>query len=75
MFLKKWNNGTSENLLDEFYAVCDKLKEAGVVPIAMPSDTWVPQIWMTSGMSRALGTEEACEDFATKILTNQAKFK
>ena len=29
---------------------------------------------MTSGMSRALGSEEACEDFANKILTNQAKF-
>ena len=69
-------NGITElpKTLDEFYAVCDKLKEAGVVPIAMPSDTWVPQIWMTSGMSRALGTEEACEDFANKILTNQAKF-
>ena len=25
-------------------------------------------------MSRALGTEEACEDFAEKILTNQAEF-
>ena len=25
-------------------------------------------------MERALGTEEACEDFANKILTNQAKF-
>ena len=69
-------NGITElpKTLDEFYAICDKLKEAGVVPIAMPSDTWVPQIWMTSGMSRALGTEEACEDFANKILTNQAKF-
>ena len=69
-------NGITElpKTLDEFYAVCDKLKEAGVVPIAMPSDTWVPQIWMTSGMSRALGSEEACEDFANKILTNQAKF-
>ena len=29
---------------------------------------------MTSGMSRALGTEEVCEDFAEKILTNQAEF-
>lgn len=69
-------NGITElpSTLDEFYEVCDKLKEAGIVPIAMPSDTWVPQIWMTSGMSRALGTVEACEDFADKILTNQAKF-
>ena len=69
-------NGIEElpKTLDEFYAVCDQLKAADIVPIAIPSDTWVPQIWMTSGMSRALGTVEACEDFADKILTNQAKF-
>ena len=60
--------------LDEFYAVCDTLKASGVTPVAIPSDTWVPQIWMTSGMSRALGTEEANEEFANRILTNQAKF-
>ena len=60
--------------LEEFYAFCDKLKADGITPIAIPSDTWVPQIWMTSGMSRALGTEEACEDFANKILTHQAEF-
>lgn len=60
--------------LDEFYAICDKLKANGITPIAMPSDTWVPQIWMTSGFSRALGTEDACKDFANKILTNKAKF-
>lgn len=60
--------------LDEFYAICDQFKTDGITPIAIPSDTWVPQIWMTSGMSRALGTEEACEDFAEKILTNQAEF-
>ena len=43
-------NGITElpKTLDEFYAVCDKLKEAGIVPIAMPSDTWVPQVWMTA---------------------------
>lgn len=60
--------------LDEFYTICDQFKTDGITPIAIPSDTWVPQIWMTSGMSRALGTEEACEDFAEKILTNQAEF-
>ena len=69
-------NGITElpKTLDEFYAVCDKLKASGIVPVAIPSDTWVPQIWMTSGMSRALGTVDKCEDFADKILTNQAKF-
>lgn len=69
-------NGITElpKTLDEFYAVCDKLKASGIVPVAIPSDTWVSQIWMTSGMSRALGTVDKCEDFADKILTNQAKF-
>lgn len=69
-------NGITElpKTLDEFYAMCDKLKAAGVTPIAVPSDIWVPQIWMTSGFSRALGTEEANKDFAEKILTNKAKF-
>ncbi len=69
-------NGITElpKTLDEFYAICDTLKTNGVTPIAMPSDTWVPQIWMTSGFSRALGTEEACLDFADQILTNQKKF-
>ena len=42
-------NGITElpKTLDEFYAVCDKLKSSGIVPVAIPSDTWVPQIWMT----------------------------
>lgn len=70
-------NGITElpKTLDEFYGICDQLKEKGITPIAMPSDTWVPQIWMTSGFSRALGSESACEEFANEIITNQAKFK
>lgn len=69
-------NGITElpKTLDEFYAVCDTLKANNVIPIAMPSDIWVPQIWMTSGFSRALGTEEACLEFADSILTNKKKF-
>lgn len=69
-------NGIAEppKTLEEFYKVCDTLKANGVIPIAIPSDTWVPQIWMTSGYSRALGTDKACRDFADKILTNQAEF-
>ena len=46
----------------------------GITPIALPSDNWVPQIWMTSGFSRALGSDEACEEATNKILTNQAVF-
>ncbi len=35
-------NGITElpKTLDEFYAVCDKLKASGIVPVAIPSDTW-----------------------------------
>ena len=32
--------------LDEFYTICDQFKTDGITPIAIPSDTWVPQIWM-----------------------------
>jgi len=60
--------------VDEFNQDCDKLKAANITPIAMPSDTWVPQIWMTSGFSRSFGTDAACKDFANNILTNKKKF-
>lgn len=58
----------------EFDAVCETLKSNDVTPILLASDIWVPQIWMTSGYSRALGSQEAAQDFADKILANQAEF-
>ncbi|MGL1890968.1 MAG: ABC transporter substrate-binding protein [Spirochaetaceae bacterium] len=58
----------------EFENVCNTLKAGGVTPMLLASDIWVPQIWMTAGYSRALGSTEAAQDFADKILTNQAKF-
>ncbi len=58
----------------EFEKVCETLKNGGITPILLASDIWVPQIWMTAGYSRALGSAEAAKDFADKILTNKAKF-
>ncbi|MDC7235552.1 MAG: extracellular solute-binding protein [Spirochaetales bacterium] len=58
---------------EEFEAVCEKLKAGGVTPILLASDAWVPQIWMTSGYSRVLGSDAAAEDFAEKLLSNKAK--
>lgn len=60
--------------VEELDQIVGTLLDNGVTPIALPSDNWVPQIWMTSGFSRALGTDEACEEATNKILTNQAVF-
>ncbi len=60
--------------VEELDQIVGTLLDNGITPIALPSDNWVPQIWMTSGFSRALGTDEACEEATNKILTNQAVF-
>ena len=57
----------------EFEAICETLKGNGVTPILLASDAWVPQIWMTSGYSRAFGSDEATDAFAANVLTNKAK--
>ncbi|MFI3169703.1 MAG: extracellular solute-binding protein [Faecalibacterium sp.] len=59
---------------DEFDEVCDKLVAAGYPAILMPSDTWVPQIWMTAGYAQSMGTIDAASDFATALTSNQDKF-
>lgn len=58
--------------VEELDQIVGTLLDNGITPIALPSDNWVPQIWMTSGFSRALGSDEACEEATNKILTNQA---
>jgi len=60
--------------VEEFDQVAETIKSAGITPILLASDAWVPQIWMTSGFSRALGSPEAVQDFSEKILTNEAEF-
>ena len=54
-------------------ALTSMLKEKGISPLLLSSDTWVPQIWMSSGWAQALGSMEATKEFAEKIQSNQAK--
>ena len=42
-------------------------------PILLPSDSWVPQIWMTAGYAQAMGSTEAGQEFSEKLFTNQDK--
>lgn len=58
---------------DEFNAACEKIKAIDVDPILLPSDSWVPQIWMTAGYAQAMGTTEAAAEFSEKLFTNQDK--
>ncbi|MFV0466148.1 MAG: ABC transporter substrate-binding protein [Lachnospiraceae bacterium] len=56
---------------EEFDRACETLIAAGITPILLASDPWVPQIWMASGYSRAFGTDEKCQEFADAILSNE----
>ena len=58
---------------EEFNEACEKIKAIGVDPILLPSDSWVPQIWMTAGFAQAMGTTEAAQEFSEKLFTNQDK--
>ncbi len=58
----------------EFDEACEKIKAIGKPPILLPSDTWVPQIWMTAGFAQAMGSNEAAADFAAKVIANEDKF-
>jgi len=58
---------------DGVLAACETLKAAGVTPFLVPKDLWVPQIWMTSGYSRALGQDKA-KEFADNLLANEDGF-
>lgn len=44
--------------LDEFYAACDKLKAAGIIPIAMGNkDSWPLSVWIWGGQNRTGGAQ------------------
>lgn len=58
---------------DELLTACEKIKAAGVTPLFIPKDTWVPQIFMTDNFVKALGQKES-EDFAAKVLKNEIKW-
>ena len=58
---------------EEFYAVCDKLKAAGVTPILEASDIWVPQMWMNYEFPKALGGEEELKAFGDAIVSGEKK--
>lgn len=57
---------------EEFDQLCETLKSKGVTPILVASDTWVPQIWMTAGYARAMGSEEAASEMCDKIFSGKA---
>ena len=58
---------------EEFNAVCEQIKAAGIIPLLMPADSWCSQIWMSSGFAQVMGSVEAAEEFADQLFTNQAK--
>ncbi|QUI21991.1 carbohydrate ABC transporter substrate-binding protein [Vallitalea pronyensis] len=67
------NNIEVPKTWDDVLAACEILKEKGITPFFSPKDSWVPQIWMTAGYSKALGQDKV-EEFAEQLLTNQTKF-
>ena len=49
----------------ELLEACDTLKAAGITPIYVPKDSWVPQILMTDNFAKILGADGA-QEFADK---------
>ncbi|WP_102050145.1 ABC transporter substrate-binding protein [Pygmaiobacter massiliensis] len=58
---------------DELLAACEKIKAAGITPIFMPKDTWVPQILMTDNFAKSLG-DEGAQAFADKVMKNETQW-
>ncbi len=57
----------------ELLEACDTLKAAGITPIYVPKDSWVPQILMTDNFAKILGADGA-QEFADKLMNNEAKW-
>lgn len=58
---------------DELLSTCETLKNAGITPIFMPKDSWVPQILMTDNFVKALGPDKS-QEFADKVMKNETKW-
>lgn len=59
---------------EEFEALCETIKEMDVTPVLLAGDSWVPQIWMTSGYARAMETDAAAEEMTQAILSGEKSF-
>lgn len=57
----------------ELLTVCQTLKDAGITPIYVPKDSWVPQILMTDNFAKALGAEKS-KEYAVKLMNNEMKW-
>ena len=55
----------------ELLEACDTLKAAGITPIYVPKDSWVPQILMTDNFAKILGADGA-QEFADKLMNKEA---
>ena len=59
---------------EEFTQLCEDIKKLDVTPILMASDTWVPQMWMTAGFARAMGSDEASKEMTENIFNKKKTF-
>jgi raffinose/stachyose/melibiose transport system substrate-binding protein len=55
----------------EFDTVCQKLNAAGISPVLFPQDSWVPQIFMTAGFAKVVGSDEAAIKLSEDLFTGK----
>ncbi len=58
----------------EFFDLCQKLLDYGVTPIGVASEIWMPQIYMTGGFARVLGSNEKVKQFSDNISNRNTKY-